>query len=163
MAQFHVERHQAVRLAGVPVEVTLDTLGERVGAVFDDVERRLRQAGVPFEGAGVLRYGMVSRSEPFVVDVAFEVPAGVPVPDPLQVTVTPVGMYVVARQYGAYSWIGGLTKELMDWGDQQGLDYAMIPTAEGDVWECWLESYPQPPVNGPEGLEGPVEIFIKVA
>ncbi len=150
-------------MIGASVEVTLDTIGERVGEVFDDVEARLRDAHVDVTGAGLLRYTTVSRHETFVVDVAFEVPVETAVPPGLRAHTLPGGLYAVARQYGAYSWIGGLTKELMDWGDHQGLDYAMVPSPAGDAWESWFEAYPDPPIMGPEGLEGPVEIGLKLA
>ncbi|WP_061961480.1 hypothetical protein [Demequina flava] len=163
MAQFNVERRGAVRLAGAPVDVTLDTIGERVGPAMDRIHAQLTQAGIDVQGAGVLRYAAVSRTEPFAVGVAFVVPADAAVPDPLRVTDTPVGMYAVARQYGAYAWIGGLTRELMEWARNQGLDLARSNHHGQDVWECWYESYTEAPVEGPEGLEGPVEIAIKVA
>lgn len=163
MAEFHAERREPVRVAGTSVEVTLQTIGETVGAVFDDVEARLRDAQIDVNGAGLLRYTTVSRRDPFTVEVAFEVPADAAIPDGLDAHTLPGGMFAMARQYGAYAWIGGLTKELMDWGDQQGLDYAMVPGPNGDVWECWFEAYPDPPISGPEGLEGHVEIGLKLA
>ena len=48
----------------------------------------------------------------------------------------------------------------MTWGDARGIDYAFTSAKAHDVWDCWYELYPEQPVEGAQGLEGPVEVCL---
>ncbi|WP_062071093.1 GyrI-like domain-containing protein [Demequina sediminicola] len=168
MAEFHVEQRQPLPVVTATVMVTLANIGERVGPVFDDLERSLHEAGLDDVLPGLLRYHAVERDSEFRVDVAHVVPDGFVAPAPYASEVLPGGLFAVATQSGPYEWITGLTRELMEWGRQQGLDYAMLPSADGEppgageTWECWYEAYLEPPSYGEHGPEGPVQIALKL-
>ncbi|MFW7415527.1 hypothetical protein [Demequina sp. SO4-18] len=162
MAEFRVERREAVDYIALPVRTTMEDLAARVGEAFGELDVYLEQRGAETIGAGAIRYRSVTVEAPFTVEVAHAV-ANVPrVRDPYLVGRLDAGMYAVAEQRGPYSWIGGLTQELMSWGDAQGLDYA-VALGDGtrpDVWDCWFEYYPDSPSEGPQGLEGGVQVCV---
>lgn len=162
MAEFTVARRPAVDYIALPVLTTMAELPARVGAAIEELEAYLEQRGAEPIGAGVFRYRSVSADEPFTVEVGQAV-ANVPrVRDGYLVGQLDAGMYAVAKQHGPYAWIGGLTEELMQWGDAQGLEFALTLGDESrpDVWDCWYEDYADDTAEGPLGLEGTVEVCL---
>lgn len=162
MAEFKVERREAVDYIALPVHTTLADLPARVGEAFGELDVYLEQRGAEIVGAGAVRFRSITPDAPFTVEVAHAVSNVPRVRDRYVVGSFPGGLYAVAEQYGPYAWIGGLTEELMKWGDAQGLDYAMTlgDGTRPDVWDCWYEYYPDLPSEGPEGLEGSVEVCV---
>ncbi|MFW2512440.1 hypothetical protein ACNI3K_01530 [Demequina sp. SO4-13] len=162
MAGFRVEHREAVAYIAVPVHTTMAAFPARVGEAFAELDAYLAQRGAETIGAGAIRYRSVALDATFTVEVAHAV-VGVPkVRDRNLAGRFEAGTYAVAEQHGPYAWIGGLTRDLMDWGDSQGLDFAMTPGDERrpDVWDCWYEYYPGFPVEGPRGLEGNVQVCV---
>ncbi|MFN3866304.1 MAG: hypothetical protein ACK4MD_06275 [Demequina sp.] len=162
MADFRVERRKAVDYIALPVHTVMGELPARVGPAFAELDAYLEQRGAEVTGAGVIRYRSVSLDSPFTVEVAHAVMNVPRVRDRYAVGRFEAGLYAVAEQRGPYAWIGGLTRELMEWGDSRGLDYAITPGggAGPDRWDCWYENSPEPPVEGPLGLEGRVEVCL---
>ncbi|MDN4480301.1 GyrI-like domain-containing protein [Demequina muriae] len=164
MAEFRVEWRKAVDYIALPVHTTMAELPARVGPAIDELEAYLDQRGAEPIGAGLFRYRSVSAEAPFTVEVGQAV-ANVPrVRDRYVVGRLDEGRYAVATQRGPYAWIGGLTQELMEWGDVQGLDFAVTP-GEGtrpDEWACWYEDYANDTVEGPVGLEGTVDVCLRL-
>lgn len=162
MAEFGVERREAVDYIALPVHTTLAGLSARVGEAFAELDVYLDQRGAEITGAGLIRYRSVTVDAPFTVEVAHAVTNVPRVRDRYRIGRLEAGLYAVAEQRGPYAWIGGLTQELMQWGDAQGLDFAMTlgHGERPDEWECWYERYPESPVEGPQGLEGMVQVCV---
>lgn len=164
MAQFSVGRREPLAYVGLPVATTMDAIPEAVGAGFAQLDAYAEQRGMDLTGVSFIRYRDVSFDDPFAVEVALELadtPQQPVVREPFVLDTLPGGHFAIAQQRGPYAWIGGLTRELMDWGRVRGLDYAVTPGVDGpDSWECWYELYPEPPVEGAQGLEGPVEVCL---
>lgn len=162
MAEFRVERREAVDYIALPVHTTMADLPARVSVAFNELDAYLEQRGAETTGAGLIRYRAVSFDAPFTVEVAQAVTWQPRVRDRYLVDTLPAGTYAVAEQRGPYIWIGGLTQELMTWGETAGLDFALEHGADGrpDVWESWYERYVDDPVEGRLGLEGTVQVCL---
>ncbi|GIG53920.1 hypothetical protein [Demequina activiva] len=162
MAQLTIGRRDAVDYVALPVATTMDAIPDAVGAGFAQLDAYVEQRGIDVTGASLIRYREVSFEDPFVVEVALVLAATPAVPqvrEPFLLDTLPGGHFAIAEQRGPYAWIGGLTRELMDWGQARGLDYALERGDAGsDAWQCWYELYPEPAVDGAQGLEGPVEV-----
>ena len=164
MAQLIIARREPLAYVALPVATTMDTIPEAVGAGFAQLDSYAEQRGIDLTGASLIRYREVSYEDPFAVEVALvlaDTPQQPRVREPFVLDTLPGGHFAIAWQRGPYAWIGGLTRELMDWGRARGLDYTVVASADGtDVWDCWYELYPEPPVEGSHGLEGAVEVCL---
>lgn len=157
MADFRVERRAAVNYIGLPVEASMEALPAVVGPAFSELAAYLDMRGAETIGAGLIRYRQVLADGHVSLEVASAVSNTPRVRDRYVIDQLTDGLYAVAEQRGPFSWIAGLTNELMTWVSARGLDPARTP--EGD-WECWYECYPETPAEGRNGLEGIVHVCI---
>ncbi|WP_084104653.1 hypothetical protein [Demequina sp. NBRC 110056] len=163
MAEFRIARRAPVAYVGLPVETTLETLPADVGAGFEELDRYVEMRGIDLAGPSLLRYRDFSYEGTFTVEVGLALSGRGDRPrvrDPFVLDELAKGHFAVAEQRGPYAWIGGLTRELMTWGESRGMDYAVSGADGVDTWECWYEWYPEPPVESASGLEGPVEVCL---
>jgi len=164
VAEFRIARRQAVTYVGMRVETTMETLADDVAQGFAELDRYVQQRGIDTTSACLIRYRDVSYEARFAVEVGVEWLGRGDVPRvraPFIVDDLPAGHFAVASQRGPYAWIGGLTRELMEWGDVRGMDYALERGDGGpDRWDCWYEWYPERASGGPQGTEGPVEVSL---
>ncbi|MFV0634510.1 hypothetical protein [Demequina sp.] len=164
MAEFRIASRTPVAYVGLPREATMDTFSQAIGTAFDDLGRYVEQRGIDTTGASLVRYRVASHRTDFVIEVGFELTGRGDTPvvrEPFVIDALPGGHFAVAEQHGPYAWIGGLTRELMAWGDARGMDYALDQGTGGiDTWQCWYEWYPAPPTLGTQGPEGPVEVCL---
>lgn len=166
MAEFGVASREAVTYVALPVSTSMSSLSEDVAAGFRRLDQAVLRLGLDVLPATLIRYRTVALDGPVAVDLGVVLDPRYPPPsvvEPLRVDALVAGHYAVADQRGPYAWIGGLTRELMTWADVRGMDCAMTPTEAGDAWECWYELYPEPPVEGAKGPEGPVEVCLLLA
>lgn len=165
MPEFAVESRPAIAYVGLSVDVTMETLPERVEPAFAELESYLAAKGIAPAGPSILRYGRVMMSAPFTLQIGLVVDHQPWVDAPFVADRLPAGTYVVGRQDGPYATIGSLTERTMSWGDEQGVAYALEiglegDRGDGDTWDAWYEWYPAPPTLGDEGPEGPVEVCL---
>ncbi|WP_297083190.1 GyrI-like domain-containing protein [uncultured Demequina sp.] len=164
MAEFRIARRGAVTYVGMRVSATMATLSRDVGRGFTELDRYVAQRGIDTTAASLIRYRDVPADGSFTVEVGVEWLGRGDVPrvrEPFIVDELPAGHFAVASQRGPYAWIGGLTHELMTWGDERGMDYALEPGDGGpDHWDCRYEWYPEQPAEGPYGAHGPVEVCL---
>lgn len=165
MAEFSIEHRDAVIYVGLAVDVTMDTIPERVGPAFDALFEYLDARGIDIVGPSVMRYGRIMTSAPFTMQIGFHV-ADMPwIDHPYSADRVPSGRYVVGRHDGPYSEVAALTERTMRWGDEHGVTYAFEPgrdgaPGDGDTWDAWYEWYAAPPVYTDTGPEGPVEVCL---
>ncbi len=157
MADFRVERRAAVDYIGLPVEAPLEHFPAVVGQAFAELTAYLDMRGAQTMGAGMIRYRRVTTDGHVSFEVGLAVTAALRVRDRYVTDHLVDGLYAVAEQRGPFSWVAGLTQELMSWMSSRGLDPARAPTGE---WESWYECYPESPNEGPAGLEGIVHVCI---
>ncbi|WP_084128691.1 GyrI-like domain-containing protein [Demequina sp. NBRC 110055] len=167
MAEFSIEHRAALTYVGLAVDVTMDTIPERVAPAFDDLARYLDERGIATTGPSVMRYGRIMMTAPFTMQIGFAVEGQPWIDHPYSADRVPAGTYVVGRQDGPYANLGQLTERTMAWGDEQGVAYALeVGTdgarGDGDTWEAWYEWYPVAPTYGEDGPHGPVEVCLLV-
>ena len=162
MAELRVESRDGAVYVGLEVRTTMPDIPAKVGPAFDEVAAYLSHRGEVGVGAEVIRYRRVALDAPFAIDVGLTVDVAPAGRDRYVVRELTAGRYAVAEQRGPYSTIGALTKELMDWCDAEGHEVAMTLGEDGapDEFACWYELYPSAPVEGPLGMEGPVQVCL---
>lgn len=163
MAEFRIVLREQVAYVGLPVQAVATAVPEAVGDAFEQLDSYAAQRDLDLAAGSLVRYRDFSSDAPFTLEVGLILSGrGDPprVRSPFVLAMLPAGRFAVASQHGPYATIGGLTHELMGWGDRQGLDFALTSAGGIDRWEGWYEWYPAPPAAGPQGLEGPVEVCL---
>lgn len=179
MATSHLEKQPA--LVNLPaltyvaarLEVTMDSIGERVGETLDELERYMASRGIEPAGPSLIRYRAVSVDAPFVIEVGWVTEEGIWIDAPYAADVLPQGRYVTATHVGPYSGLSASTGETLDWADAEGVRFDVASArSSGDgpvtgdayeAWGCWYELYVTDSVASPAGPAGTVEIRLLTA
>jgi effector-binding domain-containing protein len=132
-----------VAVTGQVTMQTIPQIADRFGEVFDWLnEQGLQPAGAPF-----FRYLVIDMDRSLVMQ------AGVPVDSPVQgsgeVTgdVLPGGRFVTTTYVGHPAELVGVTGRLLEWAEDQGLQWDVKSSAEGEVWGCRLEHHETDPAD----------------
>ncbi|WP_084102432.1 GyrI-like domain-containing protein [Demequina sp. NBRC 110051] len=165
MGEFSIEERPAATYVGLAVDVTMETIPERVSVAFDALDAYLRSHRIERSGPSVMRYGRVMRSKPFTMQIGFQVADMRWIDHPYAADHVPAGRYVVGRYDGPYAGLADFTARTMAWGDEQAVAYAMEPgrdgePGEGDSWDAWYEWYPAPPEYRDGVPHGPIEVCL---
>ena len=108
-------------------------------------ERGIAAAGAPF-----LRYRLLDMQAELVVEAGIPVAGDVEVEGPLSADVLPAGRYAMVSHIGHPDELVAVTAKLLDWAQDNDVEWDMSPTLEGEMWGCRLEIYPTDPAVQPD-------------
>ena len=147
---------------GIRRTVTMQTIPEiadRMPAVFAWLtERGIEPAGAPF-----FRYLVIDMANELVVEAGFPVAAPVEGDGEVFFGVLPAGRYASVTHHGHPSELMGVTKQLNEWADAQGLRWDAEQTPAGDRFVCRLEIYKTDPRVQPDMSQWDTELAFKLA
>jgi effector-binding domain-containing protein len=143
--------------------VSMQGFGDVIVQSHGEVFARLNALGVPPAGAPFVRYDVID------MDGQLEIEVGVPVAEPMpgdghiESGVLPAGRYATLTHVGHYDGLVGANAALQDWADEQGLEWAMQETEDGEVWASRLELYPNDPDTEPDPDKWETEVTYLLA
>jgi effector-binding domain-containing protein len=156
-----VERSEQPYVA-IGGRVTMQTIGEiadRIPELFGWLgSRGIEPAGAPF-----LKYDVID------MERQLEIEAGVPVPAPVEgggdvlCAVLPAGRYATVTHVGHPDGLVAVTAALLDWAADQGLEWDMSETDEGERWSCRLEVYRTDPREQPDLNKWETDLVFRLA
>lgn len=158
-ATFRAEHREPVTYVALPVTVTMNDIGERIGAAYNQLDVYLASRGINPTGPSLVRYRRLDMRGPFTIEVGWVIDEGTWIDLPYVADVLPPGRYAVASYDGPYSKLDEVTRETMMWADLNDLNFDVAP-GEGGEWASRVELYLEDPRAGEDGLEGPVEVAI---
>ena len=128
--------------------VTMETFGaiaDRIPEVFDWLAARGSEpAGAPF-----FRYHVVDMPR-LVVEAGVPVAAVAAAAGDVVPGVLPAGRYATVTHVGHPDELLDVTATLLEWADQQDLDWDMADTDDGQRWGCRLEVLKTDPSDEPD-------------
>jgi hypothetical protein len=148
----------ALTYVAARVEVTMESIGERVAEAFDELERYMASRGIEPAGPSLIRYRTVSVDTPFVVEAGWVTAEGIWIDAPYVAELLPAGVYATATHVGPYGELGTSTGDLLHWADAAAVTFAAGVEPDDHEWGCWYEFYVTDPVEGADGPSGTVEI-----
>jgi effector-binding domain-containing protein len=121
-------------------------------------ERGIEPAGPPF-----LRYVVLGPGD------ALEVEAGVPVADvsegadAVAFAVLRGGRYATTSHRGPYDGLRDATRDLLEWGQAQGLTWDKDDRDGAETWGARLEIYPTNPAETPDPNDWVTDLLFRLA
>ena len=112
--------------------------------------RWLGERGVTVTGPPFFRYRLIDMAAELVVEAGIPVTGDVQVDEPMFLGTLPAGRYATVTHVGHPDELMAVTARLLDWAQQQGLEWDMSPTLEGEVWGCRLEILMTNPAEEPD-------------
>jgi hypothetical protein len=110
----------------------------------------LGERGVTVTGPPFFRYRLIDMAAELVVEAGIPVSGHVEVEEPTFVGTLPAGRYATLSHVGHPDELMAVTARLLDWAQQQGLEWDMSPTLEGELWGCRLEILMTNPAEEPD-------------
>lgn len=146
---------------GVARAVTMTSIAEiadRLPSVFDWLgSRGIEPAGAPF-----FRYNLID------MERRLEMEVGVPLTDAVEghgdviAGTLPAGRYAVVQHVGHPDELLGVTSELLEWAEQQGMAWDMSQTPDGELWGSRLEIYHTDPRVEPDMAKWETELQFRL-
>ncbi len=138
-AQPSIEERAAQPYVAIKGVVTMHSIGAMAGRL-PDVFGWLYAHGLEPAGAPFLKYNLID------MDRQMEIEAGVPVvrtagesDNTVLPGVLPAGRYATVTHIGHPSSLVNATAALLDWAAEQGMEWDVTETADGQRWGCRLE------------------------
>jgi effector-binding domain-containing protein len=123
----------------------------------------LAEHGVAVTGPPFFRYRVIDMSTELVIDAGIPVAGDPGVELPMFTAELPAGRYAMVSHVGHPDELMGVTAKLLDWAQQQGLEWDMTPTAEGEVWGARLEVLMTDPAEEPDMHKWRTDLYFRLA
>jgi effector-binding domain-containing protein len=134
-------------------------IADRIPEVLAQLsERGIEPAGPPF-----LKYDVLGPGE------ALEIEAGVPVADVAEgagavaFAIIRGGRFATVTHRGPYDGLTQATRQLLLWGQQQGLRWDMDERDGAESWGARLEVYPTNPAETPDPNDWVTDLLFRLA
>jgi effector-binding domain-containing protein len=138
-------------------------IADRFGEVFS----WLGQRGIEPVGPVFFKYDVINMPGPMHLEAG--VPIGEPVADEggahdgaVSAGELPAGRYVTVRHVGHPDGLMEVTRDLLAWADEQGLEFDQWDAPEGHAWACRTEWYFSDPVEVPDMNQWETELAFKL-
>jgi hypothetical protein len=162
MVDAGIERRAEMRYCALPATLYGSEVPRQVREAYQALDTYLGERNLEDRGPSIIRYRRFSEDKPLEVEIGWIMDGLCEIDLPFVVGTLPEGMYVVGWHNGPYSRIAETTREVIAWGDDQGVAWDAQPDAEGDRWGSWFELYLTEPTFGPEGPIGSVEVCVGI-
>jgi effector-binding domain-containing protein len=121
--------------------VTMQTLGAVLPPLHPEVRRWLSERGAVPSGGPFFKYNVIDMDRQLEVEVGFPVTEPLPGDERVVAGDLPDGQYATVVYTGHPSGLVDATRALLEWGAEQGVNWDVTATADGDRWGCRLEIY----------------------
>jgi effector-binding domain-containing protein len=144
--EFHLIERPDRPYVAVTGRVTMQTIPEiadRFGEVFGWLaERGLQPAGPPF-----FRYLVIDMDRGLVMQAGVPVESAIEGSGDVHDGVLPAGRYATTTYIGHPAGLVEVTRRMLEWADDQGLQWDTGSSPDGEVWGCRLEHHETDPAE----------------
>jgi effector-binding domain-containing protein len=135
-----------VAIRGVVTMRTIPEIADRFPEIFGWLSAR----GIDPAGAPFLKYNVIDMERQLDIEAGVPVATTVEGSDPIRPGVLPSGRFATVTHVGPFDQLIHVTRDLLDWAAERGLEWDMAQTAAGERWGCRLESYETDPNDEPD-------------
>jgi effector-binding domain-containing protein len=148
--QAQIQARAAQPYVGIPVTVTMETLGTAVDSGFPELFGWLASQGIAPGGPPFIRYLVIDMDGDLQIELGVPVSAPVTGSDRIQAGVLPAGSYAVLRHTGPYDGLIASNAALQAWAAGHGVRFDTSDTAQGSAWGGRVEFYLTDPSQEPD-------------
>ena len=140
-----IMERSATPYVAITAKVTMADIGDVVPPLTQEVLGWLGAREIAPVGAPFWKYNIVDMVR------GMEIEAGIATAEPLDddgrihAGVLPAGRYATLVHVGHPKTLMDATARLLEWADEQGLNWDASPSPEGERWGCRLEIYHDEP------------------
>jgi hypothetical protein len=160
MADFRVERREALPYCAHPATIPVTDRNIRVPEAFRAVDKSLAEIGGVERALPIVRYRCMCADGTLQVEAGWTVSTPVSVVEPEVFDTTLAGRYAVARWEGLYTALEATARALLAWGTKHNLEFNVENSPAGAFWACRYDLHLAEPDFGPDGPYGPVDVCI---
>jgi effector-binding domain-containing protein len=148
--------------ASIRGEVSMQTIAA-IADRLPELIGLLEEQGTELAGAPFLKYVELGPGDELVIE------AGVPVHDveedegAVRYGVLPAGRFAMVSFRGHPEGLMDATRDLLEWGDDEGLRWDMAYTDESELWGCRLEVYNTDPREEPDPDNWETDLIFRLA
>jgi effector-binding domain-containing protein len=137
----------------------ISEIADRIPELFGWLaERGVEPAGAPF-----LKYNVIDMGRRLEIEAGIPVAADVDGEGDVLAGVLPAGRYATVTHVGPFDRLVEVTGALLDWAAEQGLEWDVAETDEGQRWRCRLEIYETDPRAEPDMSKWETVLAFKLA
>ena len=148
-----------VAISGLVTMQTVGAIADRLPEVFG----WLGQRGVEPAGAPFFKYDVIDMERQLEIEVGVPVAAVVKGDGDVLAGILPAGRFATVTHVGHPDRLVDVTSALLDWADEQGLEWDMSETEDGQIWGCRLEVYNTDPAEEPDMHKWETELVFRLA
>lgn len=152
-----VER-EATHYAAVSAEVRIP-FGEAIGPLMGEAAGYLGGTGGEF-GAAVMKYDVIDMPR-LEMQFGFVTPNAVVGNARVRPGILPAGTYVTLTYFGHYDNLEKVTGTVINWAQEQGIEWDSTPGPTGERFASRFEIYPNGPMDEPDPNKWETQIWIK--
>jgi effector-binding domain-containing protein len=157
-----VERTEQPYLS-IKASAPMSDLGEVIQRSFEELYGWMEARGIPDAGPPFIRYDVIDMERRLQIQLCVPVAGGVSGDDRVHADVLPGGRYGSLVYTGDYEGLVGANEALQQWGRDQGLEWDMSETGEGDRFGGRIEVYLKDPGNEPDPAKWETEVAYRLA
>jgi effector-binding domain-containing protein len=134
---------------GMVAEVTMPEIGTVIPPLLDDLTTWLENKNVTPAGASFFRYLRIDMEGTLDIEIGIPVHHLLSGEGEIRPRTLPSGHYATVLHTGHYDQLRDVTGTLLEWGEANGVVWAVAPSERGDLWESRLEIYLNDPADTP--------------
>jgi effector-binding domain-containing protein len=148
---------------GVRASVPMQGIADFIDESYPELFAHLEAHGVQPAGAPFLRYNLIDMERQLEIETGVPVAAPVPGEGRVFTGALPAGRYATLTHIGPYDGLIDANEALQQWARDQGLEWAMSETDEGDRFESRFEVYVTDPGDEPNPEKWETEVVYLLA
>jgi len=163
MAEYSIQRREAVPYAAIRESATMNDLAEVMVPLAGEVAEWLARRGREPAGPPFWRYLVIDMDHELVVEVGFPLLEEVDGDGRVNAGTLPAGRYATVIHQGHPDELVGATAGLLEWAEGQGLAFDTTEVDGAEHWVCRLENYLSDPRDEPDMAKWRTELAFKLA
>lgn len=148
---------------GIRTQVAMPQLSTVIPQLLDEIHDLLEKQGVSPTGAPFIRYHVINMAVKLDVEMGWPVAAALPDEGNVSAAVLPAGQYATLLYTGDYSGLMDANRVLIEWAQQNGIDWDRWDNENGDAFGARIEIYHIDPGDEPDPAKWETEVAIRLA
>jgi len=147
----------------IHAKAAMDEISTTVDKLFPEIFQWMGARGIEWAGVPFIRYTAADPNWVLDMEIGVPVAAAQTGDDRVQPGIFPAGRYAKLIHTGPYDDMKQAHQALLEWGEKQGIQWAVTKSEAGEQWKGRTEFYPTNPMAEPDQSKWITEILYLIA